>query len=150
MRVGLVKAPCSAMRRMSCRPLSPLIGSRAFAHEFHAVVVGRVVAGRDHDAAVHLARESREIDHFGAAEADVVHIDARIQQALLQRLAQQFARQANVAADDHALRLDEFGVRATDAVRDVFVQLFGDAATEVVGLEALDGNRCHFVVPSLP
>ena len=97
--------------------------ARAFAHELHAVVVGRIVAGRDHDAAVHLARERREVDDFGAAEADVVDVDAGIEQALLERLAEQLAREPDVATDDHALRLQELRVGAADAIRDVFVQL---------------------------
>ena len=96
--------------------------TRAFAHELHAVVVRRIVAGGDHDAAVHLARERREVDDFGAAEADVVDVDAGVEQALLQRLAEQFAREPDVAAHDHTLRLHELGVGAADAIGDVFVQ----------------------------
>ena len=99
--------------------------TRALAHELHAVVVGRVVARRHHDAAVHLARERREVDDLRAAEADVVDVDAGIEQALLQRLAEQFAREADVPTDDDPLRLDELGIGAPDAVRDVLVEFVG-------------------------
>ena len=125
-------------------------GPRALADELHAVVVRRIVARRDHDAAVHLARERREVDDFGAAEADVVDVDAGVQQALLQRLAEQLAREPDVAADDHALRLHELRIRAADTIRDVLVQFVRDATAQVVRLETLDRDRIHFVVPSLP
>jgi len=97
--------------------------ARTLAHELHAVVVRRVVARRDHDAAVHLARERREVHDLRAAEADVVDVHPRIQQALLEGLGQFLAREADVAADDHFLRLDELGVSTADPVRDVLVQL---------------------------
>ena len=119
-------------------------------HELHAVVVRRVVARRDHDAAVHLARERRVIDDLRAAETDVVDVDAGIEQALLQRLADLFAREADVATDDHFPGLDELGVCPPDAIRDVLVQLARNASAQVVRLEALDRDRIHLVVPSRP
>ena len=79
--------------------MSALIGATLFAHEFHAVVVGRVVARGDHDAAVVAAGEGREIHALGAAQADVVHIDAAVGQAAAQRVGEGGARVADVAPD---------------------------------------------------
>ena len=120
---------------------------RALAHELHAVVVRRVVARRDHDAAVHFARERREVHDLGAAEADVVDVHARIEQPLLEGLAELLARQADVAPDDHLLRLDELRVRAADAIGDVLVQLGRDAPAQVIGLETADADGVHDVDP---
>ena len=107
------------------------------AHELHAVVVRRVVAGRDHDPAVEFLRERREINPLGAAQADVEYVHARIGQAADQRLGQFRARQADVAADRDALRLQPFGVGAADGVGRLGVEFLRDAATDVVGLEAV-------------
>ena len=150
-RAGVVNLPASAMRADVLQAVVAADRPRALAHELHAVVVRRVVARRDHDAAVHLARERREVDDLGAAEADVVDVDARVEQALLERLAELLARQADVATDDHLLRLDELRVGAADAIGDVLVQLVRDAAAQVVGLEAA-GCVIGFIwsIPSRP
>src|ERR1700738_3319664 len=50
-------------------------------HELHAVVVGRVMARGDHDAAVVAAVEGREIHPFRAAHPDVDDIHAAVVQA---------------------------------------------------------------------
>jgi hypothetical protein len=63
---------------------------------------------------------------------------ANVQQTLLQRLAEQLAREPDVATDDHALRLHELRIRAADAIRDVLVQFVRDATAQVVRFEALD------------
>jgi hypothetical protein len=118
-------------------------GPRAFAHELHAVVVRRVVARRDHDAAIHLLEERREVHDLGAAQADVVDVDAGVEQALLERLAEQLARKPDVAANDDFARLHELCICAADAIRDVFVQLFGDASAEVVRFESIDRDGMH-------
>src|SRR5690606_22951973 len=49
---------------------------RALADALHAVVVRRIVARGDHDAAVELAAERREVDDLRADYADVEHVDA--------------------------------------------------------------------------
>ena len=72
---------------------------RLLAHHLHAVVVGRIVARRDHDAAVELAVERREVDELGAADADVEHVDAGVGQTARDRGRESGARRADVAAD---------------------------------------------------
>ena len=52
-----------------------------------------------------LVRKRRVVDDLGAAQTDVVHVDARIEQALLERLGELLTRQADVAADDDLARL---------------------------------------------
>ncbi|CAM8485286.1 hypothetical protein ESCOMM068B2_23815 [Escherichia coli] len=49
-----------------------------FAHQLHAVVIHRVMAGGNFDAAIHAEMERGEIDLFGAGHANIQHIDARI------------------------------------------------------------------------
>ncbi len=49
-----------------------------FAHQFHAVVIHRVMAGGNFNAAIHTEMERGEIDFFGAGHANIQHIDARI------------------------------------------------------------------------
>ena len=96
---------------------------RLLAHELHAVVVGRIVARRHHDAAVHAFVERREVHALGAAQADVVDVDAGVVQPARRAPRTARARQADVAADDDALRLQELRVGAADAVGDVGVEL---------------------------
>src|SRR5690606_17293309 len=108
----------------------------ASADELHAVVVLGVVAGGDDDAAVHVLVEGGEVHFLGAADADVVHVGTAVQQPARQRFADGRAGQPDVVADDHPLRREEFRIGAADPVSDVFVQLIGNAAAHVVGLEA--------------
>ena len=77
-------------------------GLGLLAHELHAVVVGRIVAGGDHDAAVVATIEGREIHALGAAHADVVYIDAAVGQTAAHRIRETGAAQADIAADDDA------------------------------------------------
>ena len=48
------------------------------AHEFHAVIIHRIMAGGNFNAAIHAEMERGEIDLFGAGHTDIQHIDARI------------------------------------------------------------------------
>ncbi len=57
----------------------------ALAHELHAVVVRRIVARGDHDAAVELPLGGGEVTALSAAQADVQHIDAGFGKTALQR-----------------------------------------------------------------
>src|SRR5580704_6403280 len=123
-------------------------GFRLLAHEFHAVVVRRIVTGGHHDAAIVAAVEGREIDALGAAHTDVVDVHARIVKAPAQRSGETRTREPDVAPDHHALRRHELGIAASHAVGDVFVQLIGNSAAQVIGLEAAD--RAQVLVPWRP
>ncbi|GDU50019.1 hypothetical protein ExPUPEC61_01723 [Escherichia coli] len=48
------------------------------AHQLHAVIIHRVMAGSNFDAAIHAEMERGEINLFGAGHANIQHIDARI------------------------------------------------------------------------
>ena len=114
---------------------------RPLAHELHAVVIGRVVARRDHDAAVELAARAvagggREIHALRAALADVVNVDPALGETARQRRRKRRAREAHVMADDHARRLHEAGIRPPHCEREVLVDLIGDATADVVGFES--------------
>ncbi len=111
---------------------------RLFAHHLHAVVIRRVVACRHHDSAVEAVVEGGEIDHLGATDADIQHIDSGIRQPADQLSGQGVARQPHVAADGDRLGPDELGVSAADAVSDVLVEILWHAATHIVGFEAVD------------
>src|SRR5690606_30096956 len=111
---------------------------RLLADHLHAVVVRRIVARGDHDAAVELLVESGEVDDLGADDADIEHVDARVGEAARERRREGRARQADIAPDGHPACADELGVSAADAVGDVLVELARDAAADVVGLETGD------------
>ena len=73
-------------------------GLALLAHQLEAVVVGRIVAGGHHDAAVQLPGEGGEVHAFGAAQADVEHVDAGIGEAADEFLGELVAGEADVAA----------------------------------------------------
>jgi hypothetical protein len=100
---------------------------RSLPHQLHAVVIHGIMAGRHHDAAVHPLGKGGEIDLLRPAQADIEHVGAALGQPSRQRPAESFARQPHVTADDHPLRLQEFGVGPADAVGDVFVQFVGES-----------------------
>jgi hypothetical protein len=74
---------------------------------------------------------------LGAAEADVEDVDARVREASDQRLGQLGAREADVAPDRHALRLQPLGIGPADRVGGFLVEFLGNASADVVGLEAI-------------
>ena len=103
-------------------------GPRLLAHEFHAVVVGRVVAGGDHDAAVKAAVERGEVHAFRAADPDVVDIGAAVGQGTAHGVGESGAGEPDVAADHHALGREELGIAASDAVRNLIIKFTGNPA----------------------
>ena len=143
MRAGVVEARRLRDATDVLQPVVAADGARFLADEFHAVVVRGVVAGGNHDTAVHLPGEGREVDDLGAAEPHVVHVDTRIEQTLLQRARQLLAREPDVAADDHPAGTDEVGVCAANPVGHVLVELGRNAAAQVIGLESGNGTTLH-------
>ena len=71
-------------------------------HHLEAVVVGRVMAAGDHDAAVDLQRRLGVIEHRRRPQADPHHVDAALRQALDQRRFELDRGDATVAAHRHA------------------------------------------------
>src|SRR5690606_36085965 len=70
--------------------------ARVLAHQLHAVVVHRVVAGGDHHAAGGVEVVDLEVDLLGAAQADVDDLPTLAAQAGRQRRLQAGAAQAHV------------------------------------------------------
>src|SRR6185503_4619934 len=68
----------------------------------------------------------------------VEHVDAGIRESFHHGRHDRRARQPDVPADGHRARFDEGRVAAADAVGDVLVEFFGNAAANVVGLETVD------------
>ena len=84
------------------------------AHHFHAVVVFGVVAGGDHDAAVHLVVTGGKVHLFGAAQANIKHIGAGRHQAGAQRVGDFGAGQPDVVTDDDFFGAGDFNVGTAD------------------------------------
>ena len=106
------------------------------ADHFHAVVVFRVVAGGDHDAAVHAVVAGGKVHLFGATQADVVNVGTGRHQAGAERLGDFRAGQADVIADDHFLCTGNFHIGPADFFCQGRVQLVRNPAPEVIGFEA--------------
>ena len=109
-----------------------------FPDDLQAVVIRRIVACRYHDAAIGTEMRRREIDHFGATEADVEDLNASVSDAAAYGVGEFCAGQANIPADDQALCAKELGRGVADSIHDVGIQLVRDLPTDVVGLEAVD------------
>ncbi|EXI70623.1 MAG: hypothetical protein AW07_03953 [Candidatus Accumulibacter sp. SK-11] len=121
--------------------LDRLTGQRlATDDHLQSVIVGRVVAAGDGDAALAAEFVRREVHHRRRHAADVDGVDAGHADAGHQGLRQFRARQASVAADrDGALAA--LGCQRTEAMPDAADdrrrQGLADDAADVVGLEDL-------------
>ena len=93
------------------------------------------MAGGDFNAAVNAKVEGGKVNLFGAGQANIQHVDARITQAVSQRQLQRFAGQAYVTAQHDRLRFQVFTVGAANTPGDVFIQLFAKLAANVVGFK---------------
>jgi len=111
-------------------------GLTQLAHQLQAVVIGRVVAGGDHQPAVELVIEGGEVHAFRAAQPDVHHIHAGVGDAADQRLRELLAGETDIAADGDAPRIDEGRVRAPYLVDEIRIDFVGNAAADIVGLES--------------
>src|SRR5690606_9722674 len=111
-------------------------GSRAFAHQFHAVVIDGVVAGSNTDATVDLVIEGGKVNLFGSALANVQDVGPGIGDTSDDRLSQFGTAKPYVMADHDATGLEILRKRATNAVGNIAIQLVRYAPTNVVSLEA--------------
>ena len=123
-------------------------GPRLRAHHFQAVVVCGIVAGGDHDATVGAELTRAEVNHLGAADADVEHVAAGVDQAPGNGSRQFVARVSNVAAQNDAFRIEELCRRIADAVGDILVELIRDAPADVIGFETVDRDALVFLAQS--
>ena len=119
--------------------------------ELEAVVLGRVMAGRDLDSARGAEPAGGEVVHRRRGEADVEDVEAGAGQPVAERRRQRHAVRTHVATDDDRARplsaliaceLDEVTERHADPARQLLVQLSRIEAADVVGLE----DSCHGVL----
>ncbi len=82
-------------------------GLRVLAHQFHTVVVHRVVARGHLDTAVHPEVEGGKVDLFGTAQADIQHVGAGVHQPAGQRQLQRLAGEAHIAPPPLSSRVSE-------------------------------------------
>ena len=78
---------------------------------------------------------SGEVNFLGPTQADVVHIDALLQQSLRNGRLDRFTGEADIVTDDDLPRFDDLGKRAADAARDILVQLIRYSPANIIGLE---------------
>ena len=93
------------------------------------------MAGGHHDAGAAAKPAGREIHLLGAAQAQVGDVGARAGHAFGHGVGDFGAGQARVAPQHHFLRSGETNNSGADAAREVGIELAGDAAAHVVGLE---------------
>src|SRR5207253_8537697 len=106
--------------------------------ELHAVVIGRVVARRHRDAAVEFFRKRSEVRALRAPQADVESIHTGIDQAALECRGELRAREPDVVPDGDLPGLYKGGIGATDVIGQRIVDLIGDPAADIVGLERIE------------
>ncbi|MNN22164.1 hypothetical protein D3C81_1355110 [compost metagenome] len=90
-----------------------------------------------------------EVDFLGTAQADIDDISTGVGNPAGQCSGKAWAFQAHVTTDHEGLTTQFHHQRTPDAVSDVVVELGGNLASDVVGLEALslDGSE-HWVINS--
>ena len=108
---------------------------RTAADDLHPGVLLRVVRCGDAHATVEPELADRVVDHLGADHPEVEDVRAAVSGAVDQRSRHRRRRDAHVAADRDAARLEVLDVRAADRVRALLVQLVRIDAADVVGLE---------------
>lgn len=69
--------------------------------DFYSIIVGRIMAGRDHESAIHFIEECAEVHHFCTAASDVIHISTAVSQSAACSFADLLGARAHVIADAH-------------------------------------------------
>src|SRR5690625_446197 len=113
----------------------PIDRPRALTPHFHTVVIDRVVAGGDNDAAVSLEMCRGKITFFRAAQADVDTVRPFVLNSTRHGLLKRLAGQAHVSAHDNRFWFEKTGIGPAYAVSDIFVKFFAQLATNVVGFK---------------
>ena len=137
----------SAKSFMSFRPVSMPTGLAPGAAQFDAVVLGRVVAGRDHrarDAEVAAA----EVEHVGRAEARGQHVGALARRAPAERGGERGRGGAHVVDGQDRRGPGQLGERRADRLGHALVKLVRDDAPDVIGLDdAREITHCRTRLP---
>ena len=112
-------------------------------HDLQPVVVGRIVAAGDHDAAAGFEMRRREVEERRGHQSDIDHVSAALAQSGDERRLQLGARVPSVAARHERLRAA--GMRlgadgAADPANDLGGESVSDDAADVVGAEDVRGQ----------
>ena len=116
---------------------------RAFAHHFHAIVLGWVVRGGDFDAAIRAKMAGGVIHFFGAAEAKIKDIGPARHQASAGCLCQFKRRRAAIATDDDRFGAQRLGKSAADVEGNFRCQIIAHHAADVIGLKTRQQRHGH-------
>jgi hypothetical protein len=116
----------------------------ALAYELHPVVVGRVMACRDHGAGVAPVFGGRPVDRFGPAEPDVQNGSPFLPDARDGRGRNRRRGEPDVTPDHHGLRVQEADQAAPHLAGQVRAQVLGNSPPDVIRLEAGEvvSHRC--------
>ena len=129
-------SPCAAASRSSVSPVSAPTGRAPSAAQLDPVVLGRVVAGRDHRAR-HVQAAAGVVQHVGRAEAALDHVGALGRGAPGERLGQRARTRCACRARSRRWGAGQPDERGTHRLGDLLVELVGDDPADVVRLEDL-------------
>ena len=133
------RRPGRPSRLISASPVSSPIGRAPARHSLMPLYWAGLCE------AVNIARRGverpgGEVDEVGGRQAEVDHVEALVLHALGERRRQLDAARPHVAGHEHprgrpSASSDEAGERGADAPAELGVELVGDGAPDVVGLE---------------
>src|SRR4029450_4597785 len=84
------------------------------AHEFHSVVLLRIMRGGDDDAARVVVSADCEIEHVGGDLTDVDDVNAGVHETLSESFLQRWRGETSVHADDDGRWLEQVNVSFCD------------------------------------
>ena len=150
LRFDVAKGVMLAQDRDVAQPVCSRDRPRALAHHFDAIVINRVMRGRDHQPAASLQMRGREIHFLGAAKPNVDDVHALVAQAACQGLGQFRRGRAHVIADHHRAGGHGDGKATSDFVGDIRVELLAQLAAYVVAFETAEHLTKSLVIWRLP
>ena len=110
------------------------------AHQLHAVIFLRIMAGSNHDTAVCFQMSGSKINHFRTALADINNLGAAMAQSLRQCIHQCSAAQADIMSDNNSFRSEHCRKNSSHTVSHFLVNFCGVNAAYIVGLKSLVRN----------
>ena len=115
--------------------------TRITAHQLHAVIFLRIVAGSYHNAAISLQMSRGKINHLGTALTDIYNLCAAMTQALGQRINKRTTAQTDIMTDNNSLCCKHCRKNTAHAISHLFVNLGGIHTAYIVSLKSL---VCYF------
>lgn len=112
-------------------------------NQFHAIIGGWIVTGREHDPTVDslfCTTEYSIVHLFGTAEADITYITALRQKSLANSRGQRRTAQAYVPSKHQVVQVLVFDKGQGNATGDILVEGVGNASTDIGWGEAAKGS----------